>query len=179
MAVIGPIRRTPWGRPLPVSAGVSSAPARTYAEFQTQMAALATNGVRSWSATLTPVGKYYTTAAAYTGSMVGSTWGPSAAEGANEGATLARMIQHGFADSTIATDQVTNTARVYFELAASPATNSSAFPAVSRNGFTSTASGSTGVPVRQMVDLIRWDFTLNKAYRSNPFAGTAETEYTW
>lgn len=108
--------------------------------------------------------------------MEGSTWGPSSAEGVRTTSTLARGVQHAL-PSQAAFDALQG-GQIYVEFPT--ATFSvAALPSVNRNGFASSANASTGLTVTKIIDLIRWDFTLNKAFRSNPSAGTAETEYTW
>lgn len=180
MAVIGPIRRTPWGRPLPVSVGLALGPVRTYAEFQTQIQSLATDGARLWSGSLpsgTAGGKFTTTRTADSMSdFYGSPWQPATTNGfLQQSAGVGRLMQHALTLDAF-NQQVANNGMMYFEVAVLGGGRT--LVSVSRNGYTSLGDPGTFTTSR-ITDLIRWDFTLNKAFRSNPSAGTAETEYTW
>lgn len=156
---------------------VAALPARTYAEFQTHIQGLATGGFVDWvNAINRAANKYYTIASTPTGSMSGSTW--NSVEGAIATSGVDRAIQHALPSQSVFNEQVANTGAIYFELFSPGSAAGTSFVGISRNGYTSSgaAAGSFG---RKITDLIRWDFTLNKAFRSNPSAGTAETEYTW
>lgn len=162
-----------------VIAGPKGGGGKTYAQFEAQIATLATSGEIGWDQVFTggttPAKAYRTTAAAQTGSMAGSTWGPSASAGyARTSATqTCRAIQHALSSEAVFLDQIANGWEIFYRTTAS---STQPAPAVTRNGFTSTTS-ATSSACAQITELIRWDGT--QAWISNPSTGSAETLYTW
>ena len=157
-----------------VAVKAKGAAAKTYADFQSHIRTLTTTST-SWSS-FSAVGKQYTTAAGVVGGMDGSSWGPAAtAFKASTSNIVCRIIQHALPSEAVFLEQVSGGRDVYFET--QTAGTVASFPAVTRNGYTSNAdNSSTG---RRVIDLIRWDDTLKKAFRSDPSIGGVETEYTW
>lgn len=158
-------------RRVAVKAKAQAAPAKTYTDFQAHIATLGASSA-TWSASPagTGGGKKITTAAAQTGGMDGSSWNAPFRRAA--GTVTCRVIQHALPSEAVFLAQIANSQDIYFEVVD---VGSVAFTGVTRNGYTSgSASASTG---QRVVDLIRWDDTLKKAFRSNPSTGGAETEY--
>lgn len=166
MAYVGASLRTPWGKRLPVAAG--GVVAKTYAEYQTQIAALATGGAVLWDSTGNN-GNIRTTAAAATGAMDGSPW----LAFCTSISALARIVQHAAPSQAAFDALVAGGFEVYLELT-SP--GSGAVVALNRNGYLSLANASS-TPRRSCANFIYWDGA--QAQQMNPLAGTGPTPYTW
>lgn len=160
----------------PTSMLLSIGGGRTYEEFVAHVTLLASAGSRGWDQSLNGTGKRLTTASAPTGTMIGSSWGPSSPNGVWDSSAVARAIQHAMADEAIFGEAVANSAVIYFDTTAR-STVAADLPSVNRNGFTSSASNRSAQ--RQITDLLRFDFATGRVFRSNPSLGTAEAEYTW
>lgn len=170
MALVGSPIGKPWGRRLPVSVG--GIVGKTYAEFQTQIATLATGGVASWTGTISANnGARRVTATTLSGGMSGSSWQART----NPAATVARLIQHGVPSQAVIDDQVANGREVYY--LSSFIANTNVVTGITRNGFTSQTEDLLGDNGYIVTDLIYWDGT--QAQRMNPSAGTGPTVYTW
>lgn len=157
-----------------VIAGGGGSLAKTYADFQVHIATLATGGVKPWSnPTTLSAGAFRTTAAAPASDMFGSSW----LQWVSSFCPASRMIQHGLPSQVAFDDQVSGGRDIYYRLDANGV--QTVFNSVGRNGYTSLAAAGGGEAAFIMTDLIRWDDALKKAFRSNPSAGGAETEYTW
>lgn len=158
------------GRPngvrLPVSAG--GLVAKTYAEYQAAIAALPTAAWGTDAGVATRA--FRTTAAAATGSMVGSSWFQSFHSGAPS-----RLVQHGVQTLEIFNAQVSGGFELYLEITSA---SSLAVGALTRHGYTS-AEGAAANPRGRVTRLIRWDDTLKKAFESDPSIGGAETEWVF
>lgn len=155
-----------------VIAGPRGGGAKTYAQFQAQIATLATGGALAWSALAQTAGSYRVTAAAATGTMFASSW--------NDAyffqSTAARVIQHALTSEAVFNDQVSNGWEIF--VVVTNTTTGINFVGSNRNGYMSS-SFNDGNPYarRTVTDLIRWDGS--QAWRSNPSIGGAETLYTW
>lgn len=150
-------------------------PGPTYSEYQSHIATKATSGVR-WNATSAEAGKWRGTNTGYDSSsaVYGSTW--LSHMWASLGSAIPNAIRHGYPDLTVATNQAANSLEVYFEFVSIGSTTG--FTGKSRNGYTSLSDGSTANAIR-LIDLIYWDFVLQKPMQMNPYAGTGPTLYTW
>lgn len=148
---------------------------RTEADFNAHIAVLATGGALPWGVGASrAAGSYRTTAAAAAGGMFDSVWLRSI----DSEFAPCRLVQHGVQSQAIFNELVANGQQIFFRLA--DGVVKIVFTAVSRNGYTSLAfNDGSPYPTRVCNLLIRWDRTMNKAMQSNPFTGSAETEYTW
>lgn len=143
---------------------------KTYAEFQAHIAVLAPT-TRNWSANSTGWGRRRTTAAAATGSMVGSSW-----LGSFSGATICtpcRVVQHGLPSEAEFNAQISAGREIYIEVVAG---DDVGYPSLNRNGYTSVSGLDDGSPDK-CVMLIYWDGA--QAQQMNPSTGTGPTPYTW
>lgn len=171
MAVIGPIRRTPWGRLLPVSVG--SVVARTYAEFQAHIATLAPP-LRPWAADFSFASDtvFRTTASAASlsaATMSGSSWQSAVRRNA---VAPARLVQHGLPSEDAFTGQIAGGFDCLVRLPILP--DNAVTPALDRNGYLSlSSSGNRG----ECTEIIYWDGT--QAQRMQPSLGLGPTLYTW
>lgn len=150
---------------------------RTYADFQAHIATLGATS-RVWAANANATGAYTTNAAAPTGTLTGSSWGPSSAVGfiASTASSLDRIVQHGMPSQAAFDEQVTNSGLIYLDISAALSA-AGAFPAVTRNGFTSSAAGTN--TRRELLVLRYWNFTLGQAEEMQPSLGVGPTVYTW
>lgn len=156
--------------------GSPASAAKTYAEFQAHITTLAVDGVGVWTglmATGTASRARKTTAAALSGNMEGSTWGPSAPGVGRSNAVLCRALQHAFPDQPTFQDQITNGLDIFYR---TQEVTASALPSVNRNGYTSTAS-AVATLTAIIVEYIAWIGGM--PMRGDPVAGTAPTPYTW
>lgn len=156
-----------------LAAGAGGGP-KTYAEFQTHIRNKAINGKATWAAP-SPSGAsslWTTCDSSLTGGMYGSTW----LNRANVGGFTCRFLQHAFYSESIFISQASRGLDVYFEIL--PGEEIMAFVSVSRNGYTSLPASPGPYGAMMLSKLIRWDEDVNKAFVSNPYIGSSETEYT-
>lgn len=152
---------------------------KTYAEFQAYVDSEATSGDRSWTTSL-PSGDWRWTAAAATGTLSGSPWGPSSAEGFLSGlaSRVARIVQHSLPSEAIFNEQVSS-ARVGFIRSVSSGSLPVSLPAVNRNGFTSSAASDAGGLATMLITRLDYFDPVLGPMTMNPSTGTGPTPLTW
>ncbi len=146
---------------------------KTYAEFQAHIAVLANLGFRPWNnATAFSTGGYRTTAAAETGTLLGTSWN----DRMGVGVTTCRVIQHGLPSQLVFNEQVASGRDIFFRVEVLDSVR--VFNGINRNGYLSQSySGPTYYPSTRCTEIIRWDGL--RAWKSNPSIGSAETPYDW
>ena len=158
--------------------GPSASAGLGYPEFQAHIATQATEGPLAWNTVLGTgnMGARRVTAAAATGSMVGTPWAPGGT-GALYGSVLARVIRHSLPSLVVFNDQIANGREVLIRMAGSSGTIE-AF-ALSRNGYTSAGAYDDvdGLGYFAVTELIYWDGT--QAQRMLPSAQSGPTPYSW
>lgn len=148
---------------------------KTYADYQAKMATDFPN-TAAWSGDLSGIGQgaYRSTAAADTGTMVGSSWASTFKRGTGT-TSVCRLVQHAMPNSAAyLAAQAAGHIVVWRWAYVSPAPGG--YPALNRNGYQSLEDLTAG-DLNACNLLIRWDETTKKAYQSNPSIGGAETEY--
>lgn len=151
--------------------GGAAEPAKTYADFVTQVTTIATAGAVSFSAagTVFAAGVYRSTAVSATKTLFGSPWQNVSGGGSN----LAGLFTHGL-ESLAVYDALISAGTVVCITSASP--SSGTLSAINRNGLLSTSgSGSTFTTPQILI----WHPVLLKPVSYNPNAGTGPTDYTW
>lgn len=151
-----------------LAAGVSTA--KTYAEWQTRLAAIATNGAFPWAFTTGDKieGKFRTTVGAFAGTMLGTPWMSETVSGG----ALARAVQHCLPSSAEVIAQAG--LEVYLEMTnPGPVTG---FVGINRNGYESVSTAEEAGS-RRVIDFKFW--TPGGVFSMNPFAGTGPTPYDW
>lgn len=151
--------------------GRAGGAARTYAEFQTHVAALATDGVLSDGIVQnfdTNRRRSYTfPSSPQTGFGEGSSWNSFF------GFTLvSAVLRHGLPSEAEYLAQIASNRTLFIETTGQLGTG---VTGATRNGLTTTSSGSAA---RARVDqIIYWDGT--QAQRMTPFNGGGPTPYSW
>lgn len=151
---------------------------RNYAAWQAEATRLATNGFKDFNTNFNSGDRpavYKTTATTPNNTLFGSPWGGRAFS-VNFG-SIGRVVQHGMQSQALFNEQVAGGYDIVVQIASAATQNVLSF---ARNGYTSLDSTANPDAFAATCPLlIRWDNTLQKAFQSNPFAGSAETEYVW
>lgn len=150
---------------------------KTYTDFQAHIATLATGGaVQGAITTQTPnAASFRITGPLIGGSMSGSPWN-ALVRGGGSGSGIYRVLQHALPSLEIMQAIVAGGFETYMRTESGP--TSTTVTALDRNGYASSTFAGAATTFR-VVDLIRWDDTLKKAFRSNPSIGGAESEYVF
>ena len=159
------------------AAGPPAPPAKTYAQFQQHIQGLATDGSVGGSSTLqTPnAAAFRITGPIIGGGMSGSPWN-ALVRGGGSGSGVYRVLQHALPSLEIMQAIVAGGFETFMRTEAGPA--STTVNALDRNGYVSGSFAGAATTFR-VIDLIRWDDVLKKAFRSNPSVGGAEAEYVF
>lgn len=147
--------------------------ARTYAEFQSHIAGLATSGERSWSGQgfSSSVTNFTTTATAPVGGMTGSSW---MSPYSNAISSVARIVQHSLPSPAVYDQQIADGRQIYLDV--TPTSTMGPYAALARNGFTSSAGAEASG--RTCSRVLYYD-AVTGPMQMNPNAGTGPTPYTW
>lgn len=149
--------------------------AKTYADYQAKMATDFPN-TALWNGDVAGIvqGAYRSTAAADTGTMVGSSWVSQFRRGSGN-TSVCRLIQHAM-PSQAAYLAAQAAGHIVVWRWAFTGTAPGGYPALNRNGYLSLEDLTSG-DMNVCNLLVRWDEATKKAYQSNPSVGGAETEY--
>lgn len=161
-------------------AAAAAAGPKTYADFQARLLVLAPVA-HDWFETPLPAARR-TTAAAATGGLTGSSWGPSSAIGFGRGSpnSICRIIQHGLPSEAVFNTQVSEGRGIYLLIENLDETGTADPAVVTRNGFTS--SSATDVFTSKCTKIIYWDSSKaagQEPRQIDPSTGSADTLYTW
>ncbi len=149
-----------------------------YPLFLARINALATDGTVSWASSPSALNtvKVRVTPSAGIGTMTGSTWASIAPN-----LTYARGIQHALPSAAVFNGLASSGHQIYFEMFGGLFMFDGNGPyGKNRNGYSSanfSGEYDSAYLAFRIVDLIRFDAATGKAWRSNPFSGSAETEY--
>lgn len=147
--------------------------AKTEADFNAHIAALAVNGVRGWSSGL-GAGAFRVTAGAATGLMYGSSW----LDSFYVASAAARVVQHALPSAAVFAALTANAQQIFLRCAAGGSVL--VWNSTNRNGYASIAEDD-GIadPSLYCTEYLRWDRALGRAFRGRPNAAAAEVDYDW
>lgn len=112
--------------------------------------------------------------AAPTLNLTGSPWmGSFLRGGGSTTRALGRIVQHALPSEAALNSQVSNSGRVLIVTSDNP---SGAQPSVTRNGYTSTAGGTSNST--KVAEASYWDWLINAPMTMDPFAGTGPVPYS-
>lgn len=161
------------GRLISRAAAAPSGP--TYEDFVAYVDSLSPI-VSAWDAQATAASSYRkTTAAAETGTMVGSPWIPSSPNGYRSGSGITcRVVQHSLPSQEVFNDQIANGRVIAFKISGGP-NGSGPVSGVNRNGY-SSASNSATEACRACTEILY--YYQGQVWKVDPVAGTAPTVFS-